>query len=317
MWRRSRSSASPPTITYRFSGSPESALQLVEEALVGLVGLLVGVRVELLEQPALLVAQVPRHEDVHEHAVVAAAEALQHRHAAAAQHQDLTRLRAGREFVLDVPLERRDGHGRPERRLSHRQVDRREDVVPLADEARIGAHLYLDVDVARPRAEEARVTLAAQADALAVVDARRDRDLEPALPEHAAVPVADAARRLDLPARASAAGARLGAHELAEDAPRHLLKPPRAAAGRAGRDLAARLGAVAVAVRTGNRDLEWHLAARAGRRIDEVDLDGGSEIGAARPRGPSTEEVVAEECGEEVGQTAEVEVAGLVPAAAE
>src|SRR4051795_3689926 len=108
MWRRSRSSASPPTITYRFRRSPERALQLVEEALVGLVGLLVGVGVELLEQPALLLAQVPRQDDVHEHALVAAAAALQHRHPAAAQLEDLTRLGARRELVLDVPVQRRD-----------------------------------------------------------------------------------------------------------------------------------------------------------------------------------------------------------------
>src|SRR4051794_456134 len=316
MCRRSKSSASPPTITYRFSWSPKRALQLVEEALVGLVRLLVGVRVEFLQQPSLLIAQVPRHEDVHEYALVAAAETLQHGHAPAAQLEDLTRLRARREFVLDVPVERGDGHGCTERRLGHRQVDRREDVVPLADEARIGAHVHLHVDVAGARAEKARVTLAAQANPLAVVDPRRDRYLEPSLLEHPAVAVADAARRLDLPAGPSAGRARLGADELAEDASGHLLKPSGASAGRARRDLASRLGPVAVAVRAGDRDLERHLAARAGGGVDEVDLDGGGEIGAARSRSSSAEDVLAEERGEEIGQAAEIEVAGLVSAAA-
>src|SRR5579871_1782238 len=111
MCRSSASSGSPPTITYRFSAiasgasnagtsasrapssrrSPEDALQLLEQALVGAVRPLVRVPVELVEQAALLVAQVARDEDVDEDALVAAAEALEHRHALAAEDDDLSR----------------------------------------------------------------------------------------------------------------------------------------------------------------------------------------------------------------------------------
>jgi hypothetical protein len=78
---------------------------------------------ELLEQPALLVAEVARDGHVHEQAMVSAPEALEHRHALPAQHADLARLRSRLELELDVAVERRDASLRPERRLGHRQVD--------------------------------------------------------------------------------------------------------------------------------------------------------------------------------------------------
>src|SRR5436853_7794634 len=77
------------------SASVEGALELVEEALVGLVRPLVRLRVEVLQQAPLLLAQMPGHHDVHEHALVAAAEALEHGHALAAEHDDGARLGAG------------------------------------------------------------------------------------------------------------------------------------------------------------------------------------------------------------------------------
>src|SRR6185312_10005879 len=202
MWRRSASSASPPTITYRFSvvASAERALQLLEEAFVRLVRAVVGVRVELREQAALLLAQVARDDDVHEHALVAAPEALEDGHAAPAQRDDLAGLRAGGEVQIDVALERRNRKRRAERSLRHRQVDGGEDVVALAHEPWIGQDAHLHVDVARTRAELPDMTLAAEPDALAVVDARRDRHLEAALLEHASRTLAIGAWRLDAPA---------------------------------------------------------------------------------------------------------------------
>ena len=129
-----------------------------------------------------------------------------------------------------------------------------------------------------------------------------------------------AARLLDPAAGAGARGAGLGAHELAEDAPRHLLEPPGAAAGRAGRDLRARLGAVAVAARAGDGDLERHLA-RARRVPPRRGRSRPSPRGRPRARGrcrpPPQEDVVAEEGGEEVGEAAEVEVRRLEAAAAQ
>ena len=66
----------------------EGALELVEEALVGLVRPLVRPRVEVLEQAPLFLAQMARHDDVHEHALVASAEALEHGHTLAAEDDD-------------------------------------------------------------------------------------------------------------------------------------------------------------------------------------------------------------------------------------
>ena len=120
------------------------------------------------------------------------------------------------------------------------------------------------------------------------------------------------ARLLDPPARAGARRAGLGADELAEDASRHLLQPPGSVARRAGRDLGARLRAVAPAARAGHGRLERHLARDAVGRLDEVDLDRRDEVGAARAAasGAAAEQhVVAEEGREEVGEVAEVDVA--------
>src|SRR5262249_41273772 len=73
--------------------------------------------------------------------------------------------------------------------------------------------------------------------------------------------------------------------------------------------------AVALAVLAGDGDLERHVAPRALRGLDELDLDARGEIGAAGA--PPAEQVVAEEGGEEVGEAAEVEVPGLEAAASQ
>ena len=112
--------------------------------------------VELPQEPALLVAQPPRDEDVDEDSLVAAAEALQHGHAAPAQDDDLARLRAGRQLELLLAVEGRDRHGRAERRLRERHGDGRVDVVALAHEPLVGPDAHLDVDVAGAPADARR-----------------------------------------------------------------------------------------------------------------------------------------------------------------
>ena len=96
----------------------------------------------------------------------------------AAEDVDLARLGAGLELELDRAVERLDRDRRAERGLDDRQVDLREDVVALAHEALVGPDPHADVDVAGATAERARVALAGEADPLAVVDARRDLDVE-------------------------------------------------------------------------------------------------------------------------------------------
>src|SRR5439155_15546695 len=163
---RARASApgrSPPAPAGRprrrgAAGSAEGALQLLEEPLVRAVRVHAGFALEVLQERALFLGQVARNPYVHEHAVVSPPEALEDRHAAAAQDAGLARLRARRELQVDVTFDRRHGDRRPERRRRHREVDRREDVVPLPDKAWIGPHAYLDVAVARSAAQGAGVT---------------------------------------------------------------------------------------------------------------------------------------------------------------
>src|SRR5262249_48405864 len=152
------------------SPSAERALQLVEEPLVRLVRLVRRQTLELLEQHALNVRELRRHEDVHEHSLIPAAESLQRRKAAPAQDDDLSRLRARLERELCLAVEGRYRHGRPERGLRQLQLDGAVHVVPLADEALVGTNMDLDVDITRASSERSRVTLTAEADALPVVD---------------------------------------------------------------------------------------------------------------------------------------------------
>ena len=95
-------------------------------------------------------------------------------------------------------------------------------------------HADLDEEVARRAAELAGVALATNADALAVGDPGRDVDVDRAVVQRAADPVAGGARRLDDAAEAVAARAGAGADELAEDALRDLLDAAGAAADVAG-----------------------------------------------------------------------------------
>ena len=99
------------------------------------------------------------------------------------------------------------------------------------------------------------------------------------------------------------------ADELAERGPRHLLDAAGSAAVVAGRDRSAGLDAVAPALSAANRDLNGHFARDAGCRLFEVDLDLGRDVGSTRaPRpGRHTEDVVAEEGREDVGEAPEVE----------
>ena len=69
------------------------------------------------------------------------------------------------------------------------------------------------------------MALAGDADPLAVVDPRRDVDLELALLERAAAAVAGRCTVLDPAAACRCSRGRLRADELAEDAPRDLLEP--------------------------------------------------------------------------------------------
>src|SRR4029079_13290452 len=104
-------------------------------------------------------------------ALVSTAESLQDRQAPATEHDDLARLRPGIERHLRVAPERRIRDCCAEVSLCDRQVDGGVHVVALTHEALVGTDVHLDVDVACTRPRAAGVTLAGQANALAVVNA--------------------------------------------------------------------------------------------------------------------------------------------------
>ena len=116
---------------------------------------------------------------------------------------------------------------------------------------------------------------------------------------------------LDDHAAARALRARLRAHELAEDAARDLLQAAGAVAARRTRSAPCparrrrrRRSRTATATSNGTATFV------AARRVDELDLDLGRDVRAARGgrAAAAAEQVVAEERGEEVAETAEVEV---------
>src|SRR5687767_6020392 len=293
--------------------SAECRAELLEEAAVRPVVAVVLGALEVLQETALLVREVARDGDVHEHAVVAAAAALQHRHAPPAQHADLAGLRARLELELGVAVEGVDGHRGAERGLRHGEVDGGHDVVAVTHEARVAPHVDLHVDVARPPAEGACVALAREADPLAVVDPSGDVDVQLTLLGHPPGACAVRARGLDDLAGASATRATLRPDELAEDGARDRLQPAEPLAGRAGRRRGSGGGARSGADGAADDDREGHAAANALRRLDELHLDLGEHVGAARrsparPAAEATEEVVPEEGREEVGEVPEVEL---------
>ena len=183
---------------------------------------------ELLEQPPLLVREPARHDDVDEHAVVAAAGSLEHGHPLAAEDAHVAGLgarprsssstspsRVGTVTARRAPPG--SSSGRPTRRCRcprARTADR--------------AHVHEHVDVAGLPAGRARMSFAREPDALAVVDPRRHLDVDVRSSSAGRRRGSSHGSRRSSRRRATRAG--LGAHELAEAPARHLLQPARAAA---------------------------------------------------------------------------------------
>ena len=222
-----------------------------------------------------------RDGDVDEHAVVAAAEALQHGHPLSAQHPDLARLRPRLELELDRPVERLDRRRRAERRLHHRQVDGGEEVVALTDEARVGLDVHEDVEVAGTSAVRPAWPSPLSRIRWPSWMPGGDVDVELLSLGHAPSPAQSSHGCSTIWPVPPQCGHALLADELAEDAARDLLQPAGAAAGRAGRDRRAGLDAAAGAVRARRGDLERDRLLGAARGLRELDLDLGRDVGAA------------------------------------
>jgi len=112
---------------------------------------------------------------------------------------------------------------------------------------------------------------------------------------------------------------RLRAHELAEETARDLVQATAALAARAGQRLGARLDTVAAAGLACDRDLERHLDLLSARGLDELDRDLRAQVRPALLRSTTraaAEDVVTEERGEEIVETADVKVRRREPAGA-
>src|SRR5438034_11496635 len=163
------------------------------------------------------------------------------------------------------------------------------------------------VQVARGTAAQPRLTLARDAQLLAIVDARRQRELEVlvlALAALAAALRADLVHRLPRPA---AARARRDVHEPSEDRLLHLPDLTAAVAGRARGDVRARLRAAALTVRAHLEAGDADLALATADGVDELDLDLHPQV---RPAHGTARLAAAELAAEErLEQVADAEVA--------
>ena len=250
---------------------------------------------------------------VDEHALVAAAEALEHRHALAAKHAHLARLRARLELELGVAFERRHGDRRAERRLDDVRSHGRDDVVRRrARAARPGRRAprrrhHRPGRRSRPR-DPRRASGSAGRRGSRQGSRRRAVVVTSVRPwpshsEHGVSTIRP------LPAQRGQAPARTNSPKTLREtcctrpAPAHVEHVDRRRA---------RLGAVAGAASAGRRDLELDVPRDARVGLGELDLDPRRGIAAAagrRTASGTSEEVVAEEGREDVAEVAEVEVA--------
>ena len=178
-----------------------------------------------------------------------------------------------------------------ERRLHHRDRHAAEKIGAVALIEGMRLRRDENVEIAGRPAAHARLAFAGEADARAVLDARRNVDREVALARHPAG--ARAGRAWIVDDFALAVAMRAGALDREEA----LLRPdaPIAAAGRAGARLGARLGARAGAGRAGDRRRQSQIGGLAGEGLLKRDFEIVAQIRAARgavaaaaPRRPIT-----------------------------
>ena len=134
-------------------------------------------------------------------------------HPLPAQPEHVAVLAAGRHLELRDAVQDRHVHLGPERRLGEGQRERAVELVALAREEGVLAHVEDDVEIARRAAGQAPFALAGDAHLRALVDAGRDAHLERPLLGHAALARAGLARALDDLALAAALGAGAGDRE--------------------------------------------------------------------------------------------------------
>src|SRR5215467_3409540 len=233
---------------------------------------------EFIEQFALALGQLLGCLYHHLHIHVAGLACAQHRHALAVQAESPPGLGSFRN--LHAGLASVDGghfEFAAERGLDHRDRHPAMQVSAVTLEERMRGDRQEDVEISGRATAHASLALAREADACAVLDARRNVDRERALARDAARARAVRARTVDHLAAALAAGA--GALE-GEEALR-MPDAAGAAAVRTGLRLGAGLGAGAGAGLARHRGRDAHLRGLAGKRLFERDLHVVAQIGAA------------------------------------
>src|SRR6185436_516543 len=241
-------------------------------------GLAVALALEALQELALAGGEVLRRLDLDLDVHVARHLRAQHRHALALETELLAGLGALRHLDprlaavdgrhVDVPAERCRRHG---------DGHSAENVGAVALEELVRLDRQEDIEVAGRPAAHAGLALAGEANARAVLDARRDVDRQRAFAHHAARAAAGAARVVDDLAASLAGGAgALDGEEALAGA--HLAG---ARAGRAGRGLGAGLGAAAGAGLAGDAGGDADLRRLAGERLGQRNLHVVAQVGTA------------------------------------
>src|SRR6185312_12662281 len=273
----------------------------------GLAGLL-----ELLEQLFLFGRQVGRRLDGDLDVHVAALGRAHDRHALGAQAELVAALRPGRDVDARRPaVERRHLDGAAQGCLHHGDRHLAVHVRSFALEQRMPAHRQEDIEIAGRPAARARLALAAQANARAVLDAGWNVDLERLLAPHAALAGADLARLVD--DLAGTVAGRAGALD-GEEA---LLGADAAAAvaGRALVRLGTGFGARAVAGLARDRARHAHRGLGAAVGLLQRDLEIEAQVLAAHvgaSAGPRPAAAAIEHLLEDVAEhRAEVEALGI------
>src|SRR5690348_3849453 len=254
---------------------------------------------ELLQQVALELVEPHRCFDDHGAEKVAGVAAANGLHALAAQPEFLPRLRFRRDGDAGHAAEDRDFDGCAERGL--RETDRHlaTQVVAMALEDRMLAHVDLDVQVAGRRAGRAGFALACQANAIAVVHAGGHFHFQAAFVFEPSFAVTVSARRHHHAPDPAAMRTGLLDRENAVLHPHATV----AAAGRAGGKLAV-LRTRAIAVMAVDHRRHADLLVDAGHGFFEVEIQHVAQIRTAC-RAPAATEDVGKDVAEDVAHVPE------------
>src|SRR5579863_8093490 len=255
--------------------------------------------IQVPHQLALLGREVHRGLNDHPAEKIAARPTAHRLHALVAQAKYASGLGLGGNLQRYIPFQRRHVDRATERRRGEAHRHLAAQVLPLALENRMLAHVHFDIEVPGRTAVATRFALARQSHAITTVHAGRDLDRELARAAHAALPQAAVAGIAN--DRTGAATARTGLLQLEEalgDA--HLACTAAALAGGGGAALG---GAAAMAgLALGElRHLDFHLVAE--HCLIQVELQFVAQVGAAEHLRAAAPTAAAEDVAERIPGT--------------